>query len=213
MNILDQDCVRNIFLYLEPHDLGNCCQVSKSLIKIGSEDLFWKEIVPDELAKTNKKNYLDSHAVTNNENYLNRINHYFNTELNCRFYTHFPFEKNISLNFCAVLLLNPKINEKHDVRETFIFMKKFQNCDKLKYIYLSDFPVEDRLFGIFKLNNFSYLVNSLLPDSTWVNASEIGNGLVSLMHNHKKQLDFGRRKIACKVITALSLAALYLISP
>jgi hypothetical protein len=210
MNNLNQDCIRSIFSYLEPHDLGNCCQV-KSFMKIASEDRFWEKIVPDELADIDKKKYLDDHALTSYKGIVDRITHFINKgPKNCDFFCNFPFNEKINLSVYS------RQNKRDEITaETYIFMKKL--LTKLKPEFINSDPLDhiDLFLNRISMNHFNYTILSNLPD---IENPEINNidpkiqiqqGLIAFFNTVQPQMELRRRNVLLGGIAAIGLGSLY----
>jgi hypothetical protein len=98
--VLNQDSVGDILSNLGPHDLGRCCQVSKAWNKVASEDRFWIQVVPKELAEGHLKEFLDSHAVTSFEGIGDRMEGFVRNKVSLigRFTCYFPFNSEYSVD-------------------------------------------------------------------------------------------------------------------
>lgn len=214
MNTLNNDCLRVLFSYTEPHDLGACCQVSKSWRDVASEDRFWGEIVPDELAKVDKKKYFDAHVLTSHEEIVDRIKRFINnSSKNCRFSCRVPFESDdcFTLWFFQHPLFYSFIPSEEIEQEHCIFIKKKSN-----EIISDDFSYnqENVFLGRISLGcNYSYMGTYCLPklenSEVKYNFKEnLKNVLNSRMTEVITQTEMRRRNMLLGGIAVLGMAAL-----
>ncbi|MBA2368494.1 MAG: F-box protein [Candidatus Protochlamydia sp.] len=135
MNTLPNECMYITLRFLDPQDLAVCCQVDKSWKEIASDDRLWKYFVPQDLAKTEIKNYVDTHAVTSYEDVLVRINSFCSQVLSSgNFYCHFPFNTDYSI-FAELGIgdLTPYTRANPAHKETCVFLKKLPAHNQIKF--------------------------------------------------------------------------------
>ncbi len=75
LNTLPDEVKHLILWNLDAKSLGNCCRVSKQFNKLSSHDDLWKALFPEVSFPngTSAKKYLDAHAVTSEDEIVQRI--------------------------------------------------------------------------------------------------------------------------------------------
>ncbi|MBA2368495.1 MAG: F-box protein [Candidatus Protochlamydia sp.] len=120
---LPNECLYITLRLLDPQDLAICCQVNHSWGEAATDDKLWKRFIPENLAKTAIKNYVNGHAVTSIEGILNRINSFCSHGSSYgMFRCYFPLNKSIIIN-AKLEWQNDFSNDSKHI-ETCVFLKR-----------------------------------------------------------------------------------------